>query len=126
MAELSSLTIAVVDDDAQVLESVGNLLESVGATVQLYLSPQALLDDWEISKVDCLITDIGMPGLDGFELRSLALLARGNLPVILISARFEEQSVTSRVSGNPFFLPKPVAARDLIRLVRAATGRDQG
>jgi FixJ family two-component response regulator len=126
MAKLSSLRIAVVDDDAQVLESVGNLLESVGATVQLYLSPQALLDDCDIHEIDCLITDISMPGVDGFELRSLALRARQDLAVILISARFDEQSVASQVSDDHFFLAKPVAAEDLIHIVSVAMHRDGG
>lgn len=126
MPELSSLRIAVVDDDAQVLESVGNLLESVGATVQLYPSAQSLLDDWEVSKIDCLITDISMPGLDGLELRSLALRARADLPVVLISARFDEKLVAALVPGKPLFLPKPVAAHDLIHLVSVAVGRISG
>ncbi len=122
MAELSSLRIAIVDDDEQVLESVGNLLESVGATVQLYSSAQSLLANWDISQIDCLITDISMPGMDGLELRSAALRARSDLTVILISARFDEQSVATLLTGEPLFLPKPVAAQDLLRLVSIALG----
>ncbi len=60
-------TIALVDDDPRVLESLEELFESSGYVVRAYPSAQALIDAG-LSNVDCLITDIGMPVVDGFEL----------------------------------------------------------
>jgi len=59
-------TIALVDDDPRVLESLGELFESSGYVVRAYPSAKALIDAG-LSNVDCLITDIGMPGLTGLS-----------------------------------------------------------
>ena len=81
--------LAVIDDDERVLESLENLLESAGHTVRLFTSAQAFLEDEAFAKVDCVISDIGMPAIDGFELERLARAARPELPVILITGRWE-------------------------------------
>ena len=81
--------VAVVDDNKRMLESLENLLESAGHVVRTFSSAQALLDSDAISDIDCLITDIGMPGVDGFELQRLLDEQRPELPVILITGRHE-------------------------------------
>ena len=50
---------------------------------------QALLEDDAFGKVDCLISDIGMPTIDGFDLERLARAARPELSVILVTGRLE-------------------------------------
>ena len=59
------IAVAVIDDDQRVLESLENLLESAGYTVRLFTSAQAFLKDEAFAKVDCVISDIGMPAIDG-------------------------------------------------------------
>lgn len=81
-------SIAVVDDDARLLESLENLLESAGYSVRTFFSAEELLDAG-LLEIDCLITDIGMPGLDGFELHHIAKQLRPELPVFLITGRHE-------------------------------------
>jgi FixJ family two-component response regulator len=81
--------VAVVDDDMRVLESLGELLESAGHAVRTFSSGRSLLDSEAVPEIDCLITDIGMPGMDGFELERAMRLERPGLPVILITARHE-------------------------------------
>jgi FixJ family two-component response regulator len=78
--------IAVVDDDPRVLESLEDLLESAGYGVRLHSSGSSLLAS-DVSNIDCLITDIGMPVMDGFELRDRVKQSRPELPVFLISGR---------------------------------------
>ena len=58
----------MVDDDRSILESLQKLLESADYTVRLFGSGTALLESGCIAEIDCLISDIGMPGMDGFEL----------------------------------------------------------
>ena len=82
--------VAVVDDDTRVLESLEDLLESAGHTVLAFGSGQALLDNDAFSTIDCLIADIGMPQLDGFELQRLARARRPELPIIFITGRHSE------------------------------------
>ncbi|MCA1439387.1 response regulator [Ensifer sp. IC4062] len=85
----SKTVVAVVDDDQRVLESLKDLLESAGHTVRAFSSPHALLNSDALPEIDCLITDVGMPGMDGFELKRVMTEKRPGLPVILITGRLE-------------------------------------
>ncbi len=89
MTAAGKSTIAVVDDDVRILESIGDLLESAGYLVRSFSSARSLLDDRRLPQIDCLITDIGMPGIDGFELHRQMRDARPHLPIIFITARPE-------------------------------------
>ncbi len=81
----SSYRIAVVDDDHSVLQSLEYLLESADHTVHLFASAGAFLASGCLSQIDCVISDIDMPGMDGFELIPLVDAARPGLPIILIT-----------------------------------------
>ena len=109
-------TIAVVDDDPRVLESLGELFESSGYVVRAYPSARGLIDAG-LSNVDCLITDIGMPVVDGFELYGLVKSARPDLPVFFITGREvmgdQQRALVRGVSGffrKPFDGPALLAA----------------
>jgi FixJ family two-component response regulator len=80
--------VAVVDDDPRLLESLEDLLESAGYAARSFSSARALLVSG-LSGLDVLITDIGMPGMDGFELGDLVKKVRPDLPVFLITGRHE-------------------------------------
>src|SRR5690349_12806220 len=102
-------TIAVVDDDSRLLESLGELLESAGYSVRPFGSAKSFLEDEvALPGTDCLIADIGMPVIDGFDLERLVKQARPELPVILITGRHEiadQQRATAqghRVFRKPF------------------------
>jgi FixJ family two-component response regulator len=81
--------VAIVDDDHRLLESLEELLESAGHGVQAFSSAQTLLDSSALPEIDCLVTDIGMPGMNGFELQRVVSERRPGLPVILITGRHE-------------------------------------
>src|ERR1700674_4334957 len=120
-----AVAVAVVDDDERVLESLENLLESTGHAVRLFTSAQAFLEDEAFSKVDCVISDIGMPALDGFEWERPARAAPPELPVILITCRQElikGPQVTHRIGTR--ILLKPVSEQELLRAIsKALTSR---
>ena len=110
--------IAVVDDDPRLLESLENMLESAGHAVRTFSSAKALID-FGLSGVDCLITDIGMPLVDGFELLDLVKNTQPDLPVFLITGRHEigdqQRANTKAISGlfrKPFDGPTLLAAVD--------------
>lgn len=118
------VVIAVVDDDFSLLESLEDLLRSVGYSVRAYSSPLEFLagnQDWAI---DCLITDIGLPGMDGFELRALAKRARPDLPVILITGRLEiaEQHRSRDIAFKGDIFRKPFNGQDLLDAISSALG----
>ena len=88
MSDLKSV-VAVVDDDVRLLESLTELLESAGHSVRLFSSAASLLESDNLLETDCLVSDVSMPVMDGFELRSLARAACPELPVILMTGRHE-------------------------------------
>jgi FixJ family two-component response regulator len=110
--------IAVVDDDQRILESLKNLLESAGFSVRLYLSALSFLEDSPLSEIDCLITDIGMPDIDGFELQRRVKKSRPDLPVILITGDYAivAQQRTIR-NGKESFFRKPFNGQELLAAV---------
>lgn len=106
--------VAVVDDDPAVLDSLEELLESAGYAVRCFSSARELLDNG-LSGLDVLITDIGMPGMDGFELRDVVNGERPELPVFLVTGRHElaDPARAKGVSGlfrKPFDTPVLLAA----------------
>ena len=110
--------IAVVDDDPRLLESLEELLESAGYAARCFYSAQNLLAAG-LLELDVLITDIGMPGTDGFELRELVNKARPELPVFLITGRHEiaDQGRAQGISG---FFRKPFDAPALLVAIAEA------
>jgi FixJ family two-component response regulator len=115
--------IAVVDDDPRLLESLENLLESAGYRVHLFASAQAMLDGG-LSHLDCIITDIGMPGMNGFDLHGAVKRARPELPVFLITGRHEigdqQRAASSDIAG---FFRKPFDGQALLAALDRATRR---
>ena len=110
--------IAVVDDDPRVLESLENLFESAGYAVRMFSSAGALIDAG-LSDIDCVITDIGMPAIDGFALHDVVKTARPGLPVFLITGRHEigdqQRASAKEIRGlfrKPFDGPALLAAVD--------------
>ena len=110
--------VAVVDDDPRLLELLQELLELAGYAARSFSSAGSLLAGG-LSGVDLLITDIGMPGTDGFELRDLVKKVRPDLPVFLITGRHEiaDQGRAQGISG---FFRKPFDARALLSAVSEA------
>ncbi|SAI33987.1 two component response regulator [Bordetella ansorpii] len=115
--------IAIVDDDASVRTAVGRLLRSIDLEVRLYDCGQALLDDIGTAEPDCVVTDIRMPGLSGFELCA-ALRRRGmDVPVIVMTA-YVQEGFAQRASEAQAtcFIQKPFADTQLIACIEHALG----
>lgn len=110
--------VAVVDDDPRLLESLEELLESAGFAAYCFRSPEHLLARG-LSNIDLLITDIGMPGTNGFELRDIVNKARPELPVFLVTGRHEIAD-QGRVKGVNGFFRKPFDAPALLIAIENA------
>lgn len=118
MADAIKSIVAVVDDDHRILESLEDLLESAGHTVRLFPSAEALLENDGLSQIDCLISDISMPVIDGFELQRMANLERPELPVILMTGRHEIKN--RQAATHQSFFRKPFDGQELLAAVTAA------
>ena len=110
--------VAVVDDDEGILRSLEYLLESADYAVRLFRSGTELLDGGSLEEVDCLISDIDMPGMDGFELLRLVDAAHPGLPTILITGYPDTLKRLPPPSGsNSRFFTKPFDGPELLRAV---------
>jgi FixJ family two-component response regulator len=118
--------VAIVDDDTRLVESLEDLLESAGYAARGFPSAGALLLSG-LADLDLLITDIGMPGMDGFELRDVVRQTRPELPVFMITGRHEIAD-QSRARGIAGFFRKPFDADVLLATVGEALrqGRREG
>jgi DNA-binding NtrC family response regulator len=84
-APIAGSTIVVVDDDQRILKSLASLLESADHEVRLFASAAALIESGCLPAIDCLISDIDMPVMDGLELLRVVRAARPELPIIVIT-----------------------------------------
>jgi FixJ family two-component response regulator len=110
--------VAVVDDDLRLLESLGDLLESAGYSVRSFRSARSFMEDEAaLSETSCLIADIGMPVIDGFELEKLVKQARPELPVILITGRHEIADQQRAIAQGNRFFRKPFDGQALLAAI---------
>jgi FixJ family two-component response regulator len=116
------ILVAVIDDDDSFRMALVESLYSLGYSAREFASAEEFFagdgDDWEY---DCVITDIHMPGMSGFDLRRL-LTARGStMPVIMITARAEQGLEAKAVaSGAVCLLRKPFETAALIDCLERA------
>ncbi len=123
MADSTRSVVAVVDDDPRTLESLADLLEAAGYDVRLYSSAKLLCERGALSDIDCLISDIGMPDMNGIELRRVALLARPELPVILITGRPELRTQHASIIERDRDFEKPFDGQQLLAAIHTALRR---
>ena len=110
--------VAVVDDDESILRSLEYLLESADYAVCLFTSAAALLDSDHLPEIGCLISDIDMPGTDGFELLAQVHAVRPGLPTILITGYPERLKRLPPLDGiNARLFTKPFKADELLAAV---------
>jgi FixJ family two-component response regulator len=117
-------TVVVIDDDANVREATGCLLRAVGYSSVTYGSAEEFLASAHLHDASCVISDIRMPGLDGFALQARLAADRYDLPLILVTA-FAENGSRERAmaAGAHGFLTKPYLDEDLLERVASAVRR---
>jgi FixJ family two-component response regulator len=113
--------VAVVDDDQGILRSLEYLLESADYAVRLFASAAALLESGCLPEIDCLISDVDMPGMDGFELVREVHSVRPQLPIILITGYPDRLTRLPALAGSkPRLFTKPFQGHELLEAVSDA------
>lgn len=118
-----SATIALVDDDRNILTSVAMVLEGEGYTVKTYNDGQTALTAFEKSEPDIGVFDIKMPRMDGMELlRQLRL--KSDMPVIFLTSKDEEiDELIGLRMGADDYVRKPFSQRLLVERIRVILRR---
>jgi CheY-like chemotaxis protein/anti-sigma regulatory factor (Ser/Thr protein kinase) len=125
---LDGLRVLVVDDEADTRELLKQGLEYCGAQVSLAASAAEALDTLMANVPDVLISDIGMPGVDGYDLikqvRNLPPQRGGKVPAIALTAYTRtEDRLQSLRAGYDMHVPKPVELAELIAVASTVVRR---
>jgi len=116
-------TIALVDDDRNILASVSIALESEGYRVQTYTDGASALDGFQTGMPDLAILDIKMPRMDGMEMLR-RLRQRTDLQVIFLTSKDDEiDELFGLKMGADDFIRKPFTQRLLVERVKAVLRR---
>ena len=116
-------TIALVDDDRNILTSVSIALESEGYRVETYTDGASALDGLSARRPDLAIFDIKMPRMDGMELLR-RLRQKSDLPVIFLTSKDDEiDELFGLKMGADDFIKKPFSQRLLVERVKAVLRR---
>ena len=113
-------TVHVVDDDRAILDSLSALLESAGYSARIYDAAEKFL---AVDSVDpgCLILDVRMPRMNGYELFERVQERHPDLPVVFLSAHGQIRPAVEAIKrGAVDFLEKPVSNDELLERVGAA------
>lgn len=115
------LTVFIIDDDAAVRDSLADLMDSVGLTVQTYATAIDFLADYSAELLGCLVVDIRMPGMSGLELQQELNRREAMLPIILITAHGDvSMAVQAMREGALDFIQKPFRDQELLDRVNQA------
>ncbi len=114
----------MVDDDATVTEVVAAYLERAGFTTDVAHDGPAALAAAAADPPDLAVLDLMLPGFDGLEVCRRLRLARAGLPVIMLTARAEEEDrVLGLEVGADDYVTKPFSPRELVLRVQSLLRR---
>jgi len=114
--------ISIVDDDASIREALKGLMRSVRLCADAYGSAEEFLTSERVNDTACLILDVYLPGMNGFELQNHMKTEGRAIPIIFITAHSDESSRQRALKGGAVdFLSKPVRRETLLKAIRSAT-----
>ena len=123
MASGDERSVVVVDDDPSMRQALRRLLRLAGYAARAYESAEAFIGDGNAALATCLVLDVQLPGISGFDLRDRLARDGRALPVIFITAYDEPEARQHATrAGAVAYLTKPFAGRDLIDAVMQAHG----
>ena len=118
----------MLDDEAPVRKATERLLRSAGMDVEVYATGAEFLAALATSQADCLILDLQMPDLNGFEIQDRINASGSRLPVVIVTGNdTPEARARAMAAGSVAVLLKPVHERELLDAIALAiAGRAAG
>jgi FixJ family two-component response regulator len=114
-------TVFIVDDDPSVREALTSLIRSVGLRVRPFSSAQEFLAREPHAAPSCLVLDVRLPGVGGFELQRTLSDSGDSIPIIFITGHGDiPMTVRAMKAGAAEFLPKPFRDQELLDAIRNA------
>ncbi|WP_454016861.1 sigma-54-dependent transcriptional regulator [Azospirillum sp. Marseille-Q6669] len=115
------MTVLLIDDDDEVLDASRQTLELEGFAVEATTRPENALDRLGPSWLGVVVTDVRMPGLDGFALLDRVRTADPEVPVVLVTGHGDIAMAMRAVRGGAYdFIEKPAEPGHLVEVVRRA------
>ena len=122
MANPSKRTVAVVDDDAAMRQAIQRVLDTEGFVTELFGTAEAFLESGALSRAQCLVLDIRLPGLSGVELYEHLLSIGKAVPTVFITAHEGAQTRRIAATGTDC-LVKPFLGEALLEAVTRSIAR---
>jgi FixJ family two-component response regulator len=118
-------SVFIVDDDESVRASLRLLVESAGHRAVTFVSAEEFLQSGSMKDARCLILDIRMPGMGGFELKEHLTASESRIPVIFITGhdRFGMEERAMKL-GAIAYLRKPFDVQSLLDAIQRGCGQE--
>ena len=118
----TSPLVSIVDDDPSLLRAVSRLLRATGFAVETFRSAEEFLETEHPQRPRCLVLDVHLAGISGFELQDQLMASGAPLPVIFITAHDDAATQErARRAGAAEYFRKPFDDAALIAAIRRAT-----
>ena len=124
MTGVDPLKLVVVDDDEDVRTALRRLLRSMGHDVRLFASAEEYEDSPAVA--DCMILDLRLPGLNGFELRDRLRLRGSLMPIVFITGDGGPSPGDTSAHTDTPSLAKPFNDSDLLAAITRAVSNSSG
>jgi FixJ family two-component response regulator len=113
--------ISIVDDDQSIREALKSLMRSARFSVEAFASAEEFLASERVRDTSCLILDVTLPGMNGFELQNHLRREGHVIPIIFITAHADDASRQRALKGGALeFLGKPVRWEPLFKAIQSA------
>ena len=124
---VAELRVCVIDDDDDVVRAVRRLLRSAGYAIDTFASAEEFLDLGNQARPDCLVLDVHLRGLSGFDLQDLLEASGRSIPIVFITAH-DDRGTRERAQKAPTteYLAKPFEDHSLLFAIRHAIRRASG
>jgi len=125
MDKQDKIGILLIDDDNEVLEALGKVVELTGWKCFKAPTGEIGLDIFRINKIDAAVVDINLPKSDGFEIMKQMKQLKPNVPVIVLTGLgYEKEQVEKAVAlGASGYVSKAMPVKDAITKIKAVLGR---
>ena len=117
--------IAIVDDEEPIRKALSRLLRSAGMHVETFPSGVEFLESLATRRPDCVVLDLHMPAVNGFDVQARLAEFGVTVPVVIITGHDSDETRDRALSGFPVaYLRKPVNDQALLDAIELALSRN--